>query len=317
MSKENSSPLVSVIIPCFNAEKYIDKCILSVLEQDYENIEIIIIDDGSTDGSLEIIKKYNNVNILTQSNSGACVARNAGLKISRGKYVKFLDSDDVLLCGILKRQVNLAELSSDNDIIYGDYIVNKGNKKKYVCTNIGNNNQTALLFLNDILTTTPLHQRWMLIKVNGFDERLKNGQEWNLHIRLSSEGFYFKYDNFASFEYNIHDSESRISVNSFYNKSKLEYSLIKLDIIKNRMGGKSSGNVDAAMSHCYWNIARAFYRDSDWNNCIKCQIKAKEFSKQYKLFWPCYYKVLHLFLGFKVTENLLKLFYLIKKNNFL
>ncbi|MDB5122991.1 MAG: hypothetical protein JWP94_1120 [Mucilaginibacter sp.] len=92
-------PLVSVIIPVYNAEKYLDSCILSVIGQTWPNIEIILVDDGSTDGSLNIIEKYRdagNVKITRQKNQGAAAARNAGLRQAKGVYVQFLDADDLL-----------------------------------------------------------------------------------------------------------------------------------------------------------------------------------------------------------------------------
>ncbi len=91
-------PLVSIIIPLYNAEKYIEQCINSVLAQTWPDIEVIIVDDGSTDGSFEIAKKYesNNVKILRQVNSGASVARNKGLSASKGSFIQFLDADDIL-----------------------------------------------------------------------------------------------------------------------------------------------------------------------------------------------------------------------------
>ena len=89
---------VSVIIPLYNTEKHIKDCIVSVLSQTYQNIEIIVIDDGSTDSSLDIANKYksNTVKIISQTNKGAAAARNAGLQIATGEYIQFLDADDIL-----------------------------------------------------------------------------------------------------------------------------------------------------------------------------------------------------------------------------
>lgn len=92
--------LVSVIIPVYNASEYISKCIESVINQTYPNWELILIDDGSNDNSLEICKYYsskdNRIITLTQKNSGPSAARNSGIAISKGKYVTFIDSDDYI-----------------------------------------------------------------------------------------------------------------------------------------------------------------------------------------------------------------------------
>jgi len=91
--------LVSVVIPVYNAEKYLDTCIQSVMNQTWPNTEIILIDDGSTDNSLKVAQKYQenaNVKIIAQKNKGAAAARNAGLKLAKGDYIQFLDADDLL-----------------------------------------------------------------------------------------------------------------------------------------------------------------------------------------------------------------------------
>ncbi|KAB2867528.1 MAG: glycosyltransferase family 2 protein, partial [Bacteroidales bacterium] len=95
------SPLISVIIPTYNAERFIIETLTSVINQSYTHWECIIIDDGSTDSTKEIIDEYckadNRIKYYYQKNSGPSVARNVGVKIALGEYIQFLDSDDVLL----------------------------------------------------------------------------------------------------------------------------------------------------------------------------------------------------------------------------
>ena len=92
------NPLVSVIIPVYNAEDYIEQTINSAKQQTWGNIEIIIVDDGSTDNSLAIAKIHESerVKIITQPNSGASIARNKGIAVANGDYLQFLDADDLL-----------------------------------------------------------------------------------------------------------------------------------------------------------------------------------------------------------------------------
>lgn len=113
-------PLVSIIIPCYNAEKYAVTCINSVILQDYENWECIIINDGSKDSTLEIIQTFEDkdtrIHIFTQENLGLSATRNRGIENAKGKFIFFLDSDDVLNYNTLS---NLIKSFEDNDIITG------------------------------------------------------------------------------------------------------------------------------------------------------------------------------------------------------
>jgi len=101
------NPLVSIIIPAFNAEKLISETINSVLNQTYKNYEIIIINDGSTDNTLSIVKKYESkkINIIDQENRGQSASENIGLKHSQGELIEFLDSDDLLSPDKIEKQV--------------------------------------------------------------------------------------------------------------------------------------------------------------------------------------------------------------------
>lgn len=89
-------PKISVIIPLYNTEKYIGDCLDSVLSQNYPNLEIIVVDDGSTDNSVLIAKSYK-VNVIEQKNMGVSVARNTGINAATGEYIHFIDADDKLL----------------------------------------------------------------------------------------------------------------------------------------------------------------------------------------------------------------------------
>ena len=98
---------LSIIIPVYNSEKYLRRCIDSVTKQDPADCQVILIDDGSTDDSYEFMKeeaeKYNYIDIIHQTNQGVSMARNAGLKKATGEWIYFLDSDDELVSGAVKR----------------------------------------------------------------------------------------------------------------------------------------------------------------------------------------------------------------------
>ncbi|MFD1334542.1 glycosyltransferase family 2 protein [Oceanobacillus iheyensis] len=105
--------LISVIIPVYNVDEYIEECLNSVLNQTYKNIEIIVVNDGSTDNSLGIIEEYalknENIKIFSQENMGQSVARNQGMKMANGKYIYFLDSDDYILPETFQELIEIME----------------------------------------------------------------------------------------------------------------------------------------------------------------------------------------------------------------
>ncbi len=124
-------PEISVIMPVYNAEKYLSKSIPDILNQTYKNFELICINDGSTDKSLKKLKEFakqnRNIRIYSQRNKGAGSARNKGLALSRGKYVIFLDSDDSFENRMLEIMYNKA-IETQSDIVICDSIVYVNNK---------------------------------------------------------------------------------------------------------------------------------------------------------------------------------------------
>lgn len=124
---------VSIIVPVYNVEKYLRKCIDSLINQTLKDIEIICINDGSTDKSLEILKEYKNrdsrIILLNQENSGQSVARNRGIEIVKGEYLGFVDPDDWIDLDYYEKLYNAAS-TNDTDIAVGGIIRVTGIKKK-------------------------------------------------------------------------------------------------------------------------------------------------------------------------------------------
>lgn len=124
---------VSIIIPVYNCEKYLTDCFNSVEKQTYKNIEVIIVNDGSKDNGIEIIKKYlrknKNWKLIDQKNQGLSMSRNNGFDISTGKYIFFLDSDDEIPNNAIEKLVESAE-KNNSDIVIGN-MINYNSKGKY------------------------------------------------------------------------------------------------------------------------------------------------------------------------------------------
>ena len=113
---------ISVIVPVYNTQKYLNECLNSLINQTFQDIEIICINDGSTDDSLEVLnefsKKDNRIKIVTQKNSGLSASRNHGIELSKGEYIYFIDSDDYIELNTLKELYDISIENSCDLIIF-------------------------------------------------------------------------------------------------------------------------------------------------------------------------------------------------------
>jgi glycosyltransferase involved in cell wall biosynthesis len=210
-------PLVSVIIPCYNAEPYVAEAIASALNQTYPNVEVIVVDDGSGDGSVEVIRSFGDRVRLEQiDHRGACAARNRGLNLSQGEFIQFLDADDVLLPHKLELQVPVlrsgqADLVFCNGYLFGDDRPPRPIKKLLALPSPLGVNSFLYCLSNGFGTEGPLHRRQCLEQVGGFREGLQGGQESELHIRLGMSGIkLYKLDDFL-FQHRNHNNPHRIT----------------------------------------------------------------------------------------------------------
>lgn len=117
------SSLVSILIPCYNAEKWLAETLESALAQTWTNTEIILVDDGSTDGSLAIAKSFQSsqLKVVSQSNKGASAARNHAYQTAQGEYIQYLDADDLLHPDKIEKQVRLSQKIGTNYVISGEW----------------------------------------------------------------------------------------------------------------------------------------------------------------------------------------------------
>jgi len=121
-STNSTLPRVSVVIPVYNGERYIGPCVESVVSQDYPNLEVIVVDDGSTDATPSILQQFGSaITVLRQENAGSAVARNLGVDHTSGDYVAFNDGDDLWAPGRLRQQVRFLEANPDYGIATGRF----------------------------------------------------------------------------------------------------------------------------------------------------------------------------------------------------
>ncbi len=113
---------ISVIIPAFNGEKYIAQCIENVLYQTYKEIEIIVVNDGSTDRTAEIAARWPEVKLINQENQGLSVARNSGMEVATGDYIHFMDADDLINRNYYERMVDAITGVESVDMVFGGFV---------------------------------------------------------------------------------------------------------------------------------------------------------------------------------------------------
>lgn len=168
--------LVSIIVPMYNVEKYIEKCITSLLEQTYKDCEIIIVNDGSEDKSSEIVEKIaiqnDNIKIINKKNSGVSVARNTGIENANGDYIIFVDADDYLAKDFVEYMVKLIKMNN-SEFAYSISNFKKENEKETqdeFIKEISNEESVGLLLSPDVTVGcwNKIYKRDMLIKNNIF-----------------------------------------------------------------------------------------------------------------------------------------------------
>lgn len=128
--------LVSVIVPVYNVEKYLEKCLESIINQTYKNLEIICIDDGSPDNSIDILNRFaekdNRIKVIKQENKGLGATRNVGINLSKGKYISFIDSDDWIDKHMYEKAVNIFKKNSEISLVDCSTSLEKNNGKNKI-----------------------------------------------------------------------------------------------------------------------------------------------------------------------------------------
>jgi glycosyltransferase involved in cell wall biosynthesis len=192
----SDSPLVSVIVPCFQVERYLHDAARSVLGQTWERVELIVVDDGSTDGTPAIAERLAGsdprVRVVRKPNGGLSSARNAGIAAAQGELLCFLDADDVLLPDHLRSQVEFLRLFPACDLVFSDFYLGDPQLVPYYL----DRRTPPRLPLPELF----VYQNWigppftvvlrkaLQERVGGFDEGLRSSEDWDYWIRASRCG---------------------------------------------------------------------------------------------------------------------------------
>ncbi len=230
------NPKVSVIIPCYNAEKYISAAVYSVLHGAYQNVECLVVDDGSKDGSLAVLNEISDsrLKVFSIENSGGGFARNIGIRHATGEYIAFLDSDDLLDKEGLKVLVEKSVNRPSDELVFGiansfrDEEVDNSNtnelleklllearEKEYLkrdglyCTDDSVTNLWNY-FQKPLSICCVLYSKASLQKINGFNPLLRVGQDTDLYQRILLNGNRLFFEPVYTFHIRGHNSEDRI-----------------------------------------------------------------------------------------------------------
>ena len=180
--------LVSVVVPVYNSEKYIVEALDSILASDYANIEVVCVDDGSKDSSLEILKNYaskdKRVRVYSQSNAGACAARNYAISLSRGELILPVDSDNKITSTFISRAVNV--MISDVDVkVVAPRAMYFGDKTgEWILPQFSLN----LLARKNIIDTCAMFRKSDWTRVGGYCNEIKTREDWAFWISILKDG---------------------------------------------------------------------------------------------------------------------------------
>jgi glycosyltransferase involved in cell wall biosynthesis len=287
----DTSPTISIIIPAYNAAKFIGEALDSVLNQSFPSYELIVINDGSpdTDELERKLQKYPGVRYIKQENRGAAAARNAGLRSARGEYAAFLDADDRWLPNFLEEQLEFLR-SSNADLVFSDAVL------------IGDSPLAGRTFMEldppksavtpesllavevAVLTSAVLARKKPIFEVGLFDETLKRGHDFELWFRLAKAGVRFAVQPRVLAEHRI--VESGLSGDAL---SQLYRTLSVLEAIKAK--GTLTQGEDAAlnlnMKKTLGTLAlengKEKLRGRDFQGALKCFQEARSYQQSWKL----------------------------------
>lgn len=318
---ENKDNLVSIITPCYNSKPYIQKTIESVLQQTYKNIEYIIIDDGSNDGSWEIIKSYGSkINSFQTKNLGACHARNLGYKKTIGHYLLFLDSDDIISKDMIHE---LVKITSDypESIIASPWSRIKKNGVKWVERDTGveklpPENDPILGWISGwyFPPCSILWPKKVYSELGGWDESLYANQDGDIMLRALLNGAELRVSNRGKSFYRIHDDHTMSISKDIASKKALVSRMKVLDKVVTKL-------IDLGRLHIYNEAIGIAYHKLARNNILlnkklanECIRLSKKYSKG-SIYGSFFHRIFTILIGLENKEKLAQFTYSIGLGN--
>lgn len=214
LTSQYENRLVSIVVPSYNYANYLSECIETVLSQTHKNFELLIVDDGSTDNTREVVYSYNDsrINYIYKENGGLSAARNTGIENISGEYVLFLDADDLIEKTYISKQIKFLENNQRNAICVAKnkLFTNLNDQGKPVVSGswhlYSRNLDTHILFFNLAPPHCYFYRRSVVDKVGYFDTALKACEDYDYILRCVREGFRFGVNRKALAYYRVHPS---------------------------------------------------------------------------------------------------------------
>lgn len=288
--------LISVIIPAYNAAGYVRGAIGSVLAQTAQNFEIIIVDDGSQDGTRKVIEPFlddSRIRYFFQKNRGLPGARNSGAKISRGDYLAFLDSDDFFAPNALESMLRRFQETGAAWLNVGVLKVN-GAHRVVRQPNIPEGDLFLAILENDFITRSPFYPRKEFFDIGMYDEEIRMREDWDLNIRMIAARRPFALLEEPLYFYTR--TEGSITTGNLH---KLLTYTEKL-LIKHHKTLADSGNREARTKYAsnMWQLARRYlYEGRDPRQAFRCAAQSALYDPSpYRLFHPIVHRF-RLILG--------------------
>ena len=186
------NPKVSIVIPTYNSSQYISEALDSVLAQTYKDYEIIVVDDGSTDDTIQALQPYmSRIKYIYKENGGPGSARNVGIRNAQGEYIAFLDSDDLWLPEKLEKQVRYLERYPEISLVFTDCLrleensLRRSKRRKFISDDM----LVSIWWENLIVTSTVMVRKYCFERIGTFDESGRMAEDLEMWLRIIANGY--------------------------------------------------------------------------------------------------------------------------------
>lgn len=197
---------VSIVIPTYNRAEFLPECIESVLNQSYKDIEIIVVDDGSTDKTLEVLAKYPQLNIIRTNHVNTAHALNRGIGSSSGKWIKLFGSDDIMFTDCIENF--MCYVSNPDCIYYSDYFILRDGKLTEYKAPIFPQKEQFDRLKEAFYGGSSFLSRWLFYKFGMFDETFPYAEDYDFWLRCVSQGIEMRHLPFNACAFRMHAGQT-------------------------------------------------------------------------------------------------------------